>query len=291
MNLFTNGVGRPSNETIKKRNVFKGICAVLVLLILGLVGYILNDKGIISLNNKKESGGNDNIVITTLNKSESKSEKVNIEEAKKELERYVLFNYSDLKNIDSEGYKGFLAIKKSKSTDKYKCEEIFADQASRCTTSVVYDNLFYEYDVVNKQYKELFGIELPKKDIAIDFKYTESYVYSKTKNGFVFISPEGSDVYPYEITKILDAYRIDDELHIKYTSMDYLGNIDGTLEIVSIDSKTLEQKISVDAKVNNSEIINGDELLDKYESELPKYEIILSEHNGSYLYKNIKEMK
>lgn len=65
MNLFTNGVGRPSNETIKKRNIFKGICALLVLVIIGLVGYILNDKGIINLINKKASNDNENIITTT----------------------------------------------------------------------------------------------------------------------------------------------------------------------------------------------------------------------------------
>ena len=44
MGVFKNGVGRPSNETIKKRNIFKGICVLLVLIIILLVGYILNDK-------------------------------------------------------------------------------------------------------------------------------------------------------------------------------------------------------------------------------------------------------
>ena len=64
MGLFKNEVGRPSNETIKKRNIFKGICALLVIVIIGLMGYILNDKGIINLNNNK-NGGNEKVVTTT----------------------------------------------------------------------------------------------------------------------------------------------------------------------------------------------------------------------------------
>ena len=44
MGIFKNGVGRPSNETIKKRNIFKVICVLLVLIIIVLIGYILNDK-------------------------------------------------------------------------------------------------------------------------------------------------------------------------------------------------------------------------------------------------------
>ena len=54
MGVFKNGVGRPSNETIKKRNVFKGICILLFIVIIGLVVYILNDKGIININSKDD---------------------------------------------------------------------------------------------------------------------------------------------------------------------------------------------------------------------------------------------
>lgn len=59
MGLFKNEVGRPSNETIKKRNIFKVICFILVLIIFGLVVVLLNEKGIIEIdqkqNNKQES--------------------------------------------------------------------------------------------------------------------------------------------------------------------------------------------------------------------------------------------
>ena len=44
MGVFKNGVGRPSNETIKKRNIFKAICLVLVLIIIVLAAYMVNDK-------------------------------------------------------------------------------------------------------------------------------------------------------------------------------------------------------------------------------------------------------
>ena len=37
MSLFKNEVGRPSNKTIKKRNIFKGICVIFGLIIIGLV--------------------------------------------------------------------------------------------------------------------------------------------------------------------------------------------------------------------------------------------------------------
>ena len=58
MGVFKNGVGRPSNETIKKRNIFKGICVLLVLIIIGMTVYILNDKGIININSKDDKKTN-----------------------------------------------------------------------------------------------------------------------------------------------------------------------------------------------------------------------------------------
>lgn len=63
MGVFKNGVGRPSNETIKKKNIFKGICVILVLVIVGLVAYIIND------NTKKEIVSNDNNKDVATNES------------------------------------------------------------------------------------------------------------------------------------------------------------------------------------------------------------------------------
>ncbi len=62
MGVFKNGVGRPSNETIKKRNVFKGICILLFIVIIGLVVYILNDKEKIDNNALKKIDESKNLV-------------------------------------------------------------------------------------------------------------------------------------------------------------------------------------------------------------------------------------
>ena len=62
MGVFKNGVGRPSNETIKKRNVFKGICILLFIVIIGLVVYILNDKEKIDNNALKKIDENKSLV-------------------------------------------------------------------------------------------------------------------------------------------------------------------------------------------------------------------------------------
>ena len=70
MGVFKNDVGRPSNETIKKRNIFKGICVLLVLIIIGMTIYILNDKGIINISSKDDKKTVDKKTSNTTKESE-----------------------------------------------------------------------------------------------------------------------------------------------------------------------------------------------------------------------------
>ena len=73
MGVFKNEVGRPSNETIKKRNIFKGICALLVIVIIALIAYILNDKGILGTSStKKDIDNNQNITTKQMKASNEK---------------------------------------------------------------------------------------------------------------------------------------------------------------------------------------------------------------------------
>lgn len=75
MGLFKNEVGRPSNETIRNRNIFKGICVVFGLIIIGLVVYILNDKAIITFNKHGQNKNDNDKVITTTNGQKEENEK------------------------------------------------------------------------------------------------------------------------------------------------------------------------------------------------------------------------
>ena len=75
MSLFKNEVGRPSNETIKKRNIFKGICVLFGLIIIGLVFYILNDKGLFTTNEKGSKNNNEIITTTKVNTNKEYSPK------------------------------------------------------------------------------------------------------------------------------------------------------------------------------------------------------------------------
>lgn len=126
MSLFKNEVGRPSNETIKKRNIFKGICVLLVLVIIGLVGYILNDKGIINLSNKNTKSSNEKVVTTTkqiTTTAESKSEKFDISKiTTKDLGKSEWFDNNEIE-IYIYGNK----LDYDYSTDSIKNTEVIGD--------------------------------------------------------------------------------------------------------------------------------------------------------------------
>ena len=55
MGVLKNGVGRPSNEVLRKRKILKIICVMLVLVIAGFICYILNNTGIIKVMNKENT--------------------------------------------------------------------------------------------------------------------------------------------------------------------------------------------------------------------------------------------
>lgn len=85
MGMFKKEVGRPSNETIKKRNIFKLICIILILLIIGLVIYILNDNGIINFKSKKVNN-EPNFIKTKTTTTKVNEEKVSFDISYKEEE-------------------------------------------------------------------------------------------------------------------------------------------------------------------------------------------------------------
>ena len=130
MGVFKNGVGRPSNETIKKRNIFKGICVLFGLIIIVLVGYILNDKGIINISSKEDK----KTVDKKTDKENKKEEKLSDEEGKKIVEEvfgnFASFHIIDSKKLElnSDNIKTYAAIMNVKEgSKKYTCKELFGN--------------------------------------------------------------------------------------------------------------------------------------------------------------------
>ena len=298
MGVLKNGVGRPSNETIRKRNILKVVCIVLVLIIIGLIGYILNDKGIINVkkDNKKVAENN------------TKKETVNVDDAKKELDRFVKFYYYEvIETKMDDGYKADLAISKRKPQQKnYTCKEMF-DAGIVKDDDECYDDGesiidFYEYETVNKEYIKLFGDELPKKDITNGLIH---YTYSKTKNAFFYTSENVGDRPPDEINKIYDAYKENNELHIIFSTIPFYeeyndeGKVDKLVAYINDEelADIITNDIKFDKNTNEDElfrkykITNEDELFEKYKDKLPKYEFVLTKKDGSYIYKSFSEVK
>ena len=101
MGVFKNEVGRPSNETIKKRNIFKGICVLLIIVVICLIAYILNDKGIF---NNEESNNK-----TTTKRSVETFDKSQIVTKKHDDDNFVdVYVYG--KKLNFEGALGVLRV-------------------------------------------------------------------------------------------------------------------------------------------------------------------------------------
>lgn len=228
VNLFTNGVGRPSNETIKKRNAFKGICAVLVLLILGLVGYILNDKGIINLANKKTNSSKVDVVTTT----EKVKEEILADEEGKKIVESVFGKFSGFSfDLNDNMVKTFAAIINiEEGKEKYTCKDLFGNDLKRLEAygegswqvegllcSDGYQTL-YDYNEVNEQYQKMFGKSNNALKATIkenDDIISSAYGYSKLKNGYSFLSCECGDGFPV-IDGFKNARKIENKIYVDY---------------------------------------------------------------------------
>ncbi len=256
MSLFKNGIGRPSNEIKKNRNIFKGICLIFGLVIIILVGYILNDKDVIDFisNNKK----NDSTVNST--KTEVKEEILSDEEGQK-IVKEVFGNFNMFYAINSEeldlndnDVKTYISILNTEEGDKkYNCKELFGnDIESLADTfeegSWKVENLLcsdgyqtlYRYSDVNKQYKKMFGEKNSASKTTVETIDGSAYGYSKSENGYSFLSCEcGKSRHPM-ISGFKNVKKSNNILTVNYAEIiaeddDYFVFNDGTK--VKYDSK------------------------------------------------------
>ena len=307
MGLFKKTPGRPSNETIKKRNIFKGICALLVLVIVLLIAYILNYKQDILNNNKTHKRKINNI-----------SEK----QVKKILSSYVYNNDYALvaEEMFSEEYKTILAISKvNKEETKYTCEELFGTDNSFikqsdggyykrgidkgvCTDeSYSYDDYgIYSYDKVNEKYKELFGrnYNAPKTYVSQrDNGASIIYDYSRTKDVYVMLDCHCGGAWFNEYNHIYDYYEKNDELNVIFGYFNYGAfsqgkivdandlNADSYRVIASIDELKNDESDDFEFLEKNKESI-----FEKYKDKIPKYEIVFKKENNNYIFKYIEKV-
>ena len=296
MGVFKNEVGRPSNETIKKRNLLKVVCFILVVIILLLAAYIVNDKlNIVDVKNKDNK-------LTTTKKNEEKEEKVSKEVGKNALIRVFGEYFQDYLSYKlDKNLKMNLAFRKSKKTiTEYSCHDLFGDNLYDVTqehgykdkTGLVYansnnsndENYFlcsdeeiknggrrevYRYNDVNKAYKSLFNNdeEMPKEHYS--FYVTNELLYSSIKNvytrSFGGFGP-GAWIETYIIT---DVIKKGDELTVKinysrYDGYPYVPEIEGYTYIVNLSDGT-ELKVIVNEENGNIQLQDGTIIGNNYE--------------------------
>ena len=273
MGVFKNGVGRPSNETIKKRNIFKGICVLFGLIIIVLVGYILNDKGIINISGKDDK----KTVDKKTDKENKKEEKLSDEEGKKIVEEvfgnFASFHIIDSKKLElnSDNIKTYAAIMNVKEgSKKYTCKELFGNNIESFADSYgkgswIVENLLcsdgyqtlYSYSDVNSQYKKMFGkdVDALKSTIKIDNILDGAYGYSKSENGYSFLSCECGDGMPPIISGFKNVKKIGNELTIDYAEIladdnEYFNFDDGTKVKYDYKKDENEQFLKYKDKIN-----------------------------------------
>lgn len=294
MNLFKNGVGRPSNETIKKRNIFKGVCVVFGLIIILLVGYILNDKGIINLNNKKTSDNNTDITTTT--KKELKEEILSDEEGKKIVEsvfgNFTMFYAIDSKKLElnDNNTKTFAAIINVKEgTKKYTCKQLFGNDIKDFSDSYgegywqvegllcrdEYQTLF-SYSDVNKKYKEMFGNEVNASKATINTISGGAYGYSKSEEGYSFLSCQCGEGHAPMISGFKNVIQKGNVITIEYAQV----MADNNEYFIFNDGTKLKYDYTKEDEYN----------FEKYKEKIDSMYTMVFElqDDGSYIFKEVK---
>ena len=201
MGVFKNGVGRPSNETIKKRNIFKGIYVLLVLIIAGMTIYILNDKGIINIGSKDDKKTVDNKVNKDTTK-ESKKEDLSLnDDIVKDL--YNRVSGTDIFNsefTDTAGKEVHLQETLYDKDGKIVYAKDLSDdfKASMALNYILPKNDFSQkenvsYEKQKEAYEKIFGTKYDIKDF---YNYGLARGEAKLDNKNIYIVPNYIGIDP-----------------------------------------------------------------------------------------------
>lgn len=259
------------------------IIVLLLIVIIGLVGYICYDKGVFG--NTKE----------TESVEETKIEEMDRDEAKKLLEKFEI----SCGNIDSygESNKFEAAISTLKKPDaEYTCSELLSDELDKWkregtsySQSTDKYNLYYcdsdtngkyglySYDRVNEQYKNMFDKTLDKVNNGM-------YYYVKKYDGFVgLLWGDGTTGPNIDIEEINKATISNNKLVIN-AYMELLYPDDN-------DNFTVgDTKVKCSDLMENKEVEKvKQEILDKYLDKVNNYDITFKVKGNNYIFENINK--
>ena len=285
MGVFKNGVGRPSNETIKKRNIFKGICVLLVLIIIGMTVYILNDKGIINISSKDNK-----TVDKKTNKGttkENKKEKLDLDTANEIMDEYLSsWRYmldSDYNDINSDEYKTLMSLENSKNSDfsdKYK----YKDMTINFNNEKFYNPYFYEIKNVEKTFNKRFkngkvstNVEkINKMPLCNHYGFDSKYeMFIRDNRGEC---GDGS-ILMHEVT---EAYEDENNVYVSVTG-----------EKVYLEDTSYNPKNYIILNNNEKIFIEDAEsnIIEKYKDNMDKYEFVFEKNGDYYKFVNVSKIK
>lgn len=281
-----------------KKNI---VIIILIILILGLSGYLIYDKLLLSTDNEVIDNKESNNNKEENNNNKEDDEKDDLKNAKFILDKYL---DSDMHNIIeriaetklNEETKLAIVINSIESDNteefaNYQCSELFESLGEYGSVSEAFSKIgwtcgdhgeipykHYSYIRVNDKYKEFFGSldEAPKQDILYD---KEAYAYSDIKDVYVKLTPQFgpiiSNSYYYEVEEVLTN---DNEIKIKISYLTYKVNL-------------FVEEISYN--INNTEyLVNSEEdLMEVYNNNknlLPVLTFVFENNNNNYILKYVE---
>ena len=295
MGVFKNGVGRPSNETIKKRNIFKGICVVLFIVIIGLVVYILNDKGIINISSKDDK---------KTNNTTKESEELDIN-SKEVINLYAPFTYYMHEAVDEELYKEDIVMSKDLSAE-YRNRLALAKYFYNNKEAMTYDGVITSNDL-QKSHIELFGDKVKYEPKTFNSYSIWAYytIYDEKDKEYHCGDFAGDWTEDRYISELYDAIKYDNKIElyeyvvILYPSSDFkkvglFNNLSDALNfenpILETDSASKDEIVKKFININEEKVSNGN--LKSLKDKVSKYKITFTkDSNGSYIFDKIEKIK
>ena len=304
MGVFKNGVGRPSNETIKKRNILKGICLILLLIVITLVAYILNNTMKSNTNSSKTS----------------KFEKLNAsdyEQVEKLFNRMNGFTeHLELLTIDNDGtselYDYFYdkeSLLNKNVTDNVKFaiayNELYRKKVNEeiipSNNDNVFNNFRFYLEDINEKVNEIFGNSINVNNIinkenivnvVIDgngFKYDE-----KTKSFSLSGSGVGDCSSAEYKTKIIDAKKYSDKIEIINKVMfSFSSGCEDEEKLLILKSPYSynNYKNFIIADLSNTKKNYNDINIDDYLDSLDSYKWTFTKNkDGNYIFSSVEKI-
>jgi len=296
-----------------KKKSFIVIVILLIAIILGLCAYIAYDKNLFGIKGEKKESN-------TVEKKDDKttkgaSEDFDLEQAEQLLTKFGFneeigcFSSKIYDSYYSDDYKQIVALnnafeREDLKTQK-KCSEVYSQDKYNnesksyksdygvCTdehgTSII------SYEDVNKIYKEMYGLDMPKKGVnstSVSGLYYKFYDYIESLDSFAIIEcggcgggcgTNGNEFF--DINKLKSAYTKGDSLIIEvyHDILEFKTAVDRDGEYKYV-STTKNWNIKLSSKnVDDAK----QEIEEKHLDKLDVYEVEFSKKDGNYIFKSL----